>query len=233
MGIKNDLSFLIDNNLLVLVEHQSTINPNLPFRLLLYVSKLFEAFFPGKSRYGSKLVQLPPVEFFILYNGTDKCRDVQELKLTDAFKPFHDLRFKMDLEVKFFNINKGHNEEILKRSNLLSGYSELIYTINDQLSQKVGLKDSIKYAVEYCKQHNILKDFLSDHSIEVEAMLFQEFSLDEAKEVWREEGIEIGLALAIRALLAENFSVEKMAEMLNLDLEKVKQLANSDKGDWL
>jgi hypothetical protein len=38
----NDISFMIGDKLVVLIEHQSTINPNMPLRLLLYIARLYE-----------------------------------------------------------------------------------------------------------------------------------------------------------------------------------------------
>ncbi|GHV90722.1 hypothetical protein AGMMS50268_12250 [Spirochaetia bacterium] len=38
----NDLSFTVDNRLVVLIEHQSTINPNMPIRLLMYIARVYE-----------------------------------------------------------------------------------------------------------------------------------------------------------------------------------------------
>jgi hypothetical protein len=38
----NDISFEIGGKLVVLIEHQSTINPNMPFRLLMYISRVYE-----------------------------------------------------------------------------------------------------------------------------------------------------------------------------------------------
>ena len=37
---KNDISCKIDDKWLILVEHQSSVNPNMAFRCLLYVSQL-------------------------------------------------------------------------------------------------------------------------------------------------------------------------------------------------
>jgi hypothetical protein len=42
-GRLNDVSFLIDNRLVVLVEHQSTINHNMPLRLLEYVADIYKS----------------------------------------------------------------------------------------------------------------------------------------------------------------------------------------------
>jgi hypothetical protein len=38
----NDISFEIGDKLVVLIEHQSTINPNMPLRLLLYIGRVYE-----------------------------------------------------------------------------------------------------------------------------------------------------------------------------------------------
>ena len=62
-------------------------------------------------------------------------------------------------------------------------------------------------------------------------MLFTEFNLEEAKEVWFEEGIEKGrqegelngkLETA-KALFEEGFSLEKLAGITNLPLEMLKE----------
>ena len=42
IGMKNDLSFIIDEQL-SLYEHQSTVNPNMPLRFLFYISDLYAA----------------------------------------------------------------------------------------------------------------------------------------------------------------------------------------------
>ena len=49
--MQNDLSFVIDSRL-SLYEHQSTYNPNLPLRFLLYLSDLHEKMITGKNVYG-------------------------------------------------------------------------------------------------------------------------------------------------------------------------------------
>ena len=42
--VKNDLSCLIQNRLIVIIEHQSTVNENMPLRMLFYVNELFRKF---------------------------------------------------------------------------------------------------------------------------------------------------------------------------------------------
>jgi hypothetical protein len=36
----NDISFEVGSRLVILIEHQSTINPNLPLRILLYIARI-------------------------------------------------------------------------------------------------------------------------------------------------------------------------------------------------
>ena len=46
----NDVSYLIDNKMIVLAEHQSTINPNMPIRCLEYVVRLYERLLDAQER---------------------------------------------------------------------------------------------------------------------------------------------------------------------------------------
>jgi hypothetical protein len=42
MGRINDVSFLMGDTLIVLIEHQSTVNYNMPLRMLIYAGRLYE-----------------------------------------------------------------------------------------------------------------------------------------------------------------------------------------------
>ena len=75
MSMKNDVSFLIDGRL-SLYEHQSTKNPNLPLRFLLYISHLYSRMTVKENLYGETIVQIPAPEFLIFYNGKDEMPDL-------------------------------------------------------------------------------------------------------------------------------------------------------------
>ena len=51
----NDVSWEINDKLIVLVEHQSTVNGNMPFRCLEYVTRIYEGIVPVKKRYAEKV----------------------------------------------------------------------------------------------------------------------------------------------------------------------------------
>ena len=69
MSFANDVSYLIDNKIIVLAEHQSTINPNMPIRCLEYIARLYEQLYKSKEKYNRKQLAIPTPEFFVFYNG--------------------------------------------------------------------------------------------------------------------------------------------------------------------
>jgi hypothetical protein len=133
----NDLSFTIDNRLVVLIEHQSTVNENIPLRILEYIGRIYEKIIDRKKIYQTSLVKIHEPEFIVLYNGKAPYPDYSELKLSDAFmdieglKPAKDRKIPLELVVKVYNINHGHNREILEKSKNLDSYSVFIGKVRD------------------------------------------------------------------------------------------------------
>ena len=154
MGQINDISFQIGDKLIVLLEHQSTINPNLPFRLLMYVGKVYEKSTDKKGIYGTKLIPIPRPEFYVLYNGIAPYPDEGIFKLSDMFikTDFHGLPDKipaLDLEVKVININHGRNEIIIKRCETLRWYSAFVSKVREYEKEGLNLEESIKQSIKY------------------------------------------------------------------------------------
>ena len=190
----NDISFVINGKMVVLIEHQSTINQNMPMRGLVYVSRVYERLFGKKNLYREKAIPIPKPEIIVLYNGKDYMPDQQELRLSDMFI---DLGMgeapNLECIVKVFNINKGHNEELAKRSEALSGYENFIYLIREY-AKSMERSSAIVRAIDDCIRGNVLKEFLERNASEVRNMLFG-WDWDEAKEVWQEEAREDGVAI--------------------------------------
>lgn len=69
----NDLAFVLNGQLVVLVEHQSTINENMPLRLLMYLGRTYEKILSSENLYRKRLVPIPTPKFIVLYNGTEDC----------------------------------------------------------------------------------------------------------------------------------------------------------------
>ena len=124
LGMKNDVSCLIDMRI-QLYEHQSTVNPNMPLRDLMYVCEQYEKYMIKKDIYSSRLIKLPTPRFVVFYNGIREQPERRELYLSDAFEIPEECP-SLELRVTQLNINKGYNEDLLKRCPTLFEYVEYV-----------------------------------------------------------------------------------------------------------
>jgi hypothetical protein len=117
--------------LIVLIEHQSTINPNMPIRFLEYIARIYEKIINNKALYSSKLAKIPRPEFIVLYNGKDDYPDTDEMRLSDAFKGTGGMDTALELVVKIYNINKGHSPQISGKVKALDDYATFIAKVRE------------------------------------------------------------------------------------------------------
>ena len=115
MTVKNDVSFLIDGRL-SLYEHQSTYNPNLPLRFLIYISKLYSRMTRNENLYGTKMIRIPPPEFLIFYNGKEDLPDQTPLNLSDMYYKTDDSHAGLELTAVMLNISGKHRAEAKEMS---------------------------------------------------------------------------------------------------------------------
>lgn len=85
MNYKNDVSFVFDFELM-LYEHQSTVNPNMPLRDLFYVTDILQKRIYNRDLYSSTLMKIPTPRFVVFYNGVDYQPERKILKLSDAYE---------------------------------------------------------------------------------------------------------------------------------------------------
>ncbi|MDR0630376.1 MAG: hypothetical protein LBG24_12230 [Treponema sp.] len=200
---KNDLSGIINDEAVIVTEHQSTINENMPFRFLSSIARLFENSISDRNLiYRRRLVKLPRPEFFVLYNGIDPYPDKVALKLSEAFKQAGGMNgIHLELLVTMINVNKGRNGEIIKRCETLSGYAEFVDQVRKKQGQLIeenpeekpyALQKALRYAITYCREQGILEWFFKNLTREEENMLITEWNQDEALKVRFEEGLEQG-----------------------------------------
>ena len=127
MNMKNDVAFLIDMRL-NLYEHQSTINPNMPYRFLQYVAEEYEKLLGNTNMYGGRLVKVPTPKFVVFYNGRKEMPERDILRLSDAFE-VPDENPALELVVEVLNINKGFNDSLKEHCESLKGYAEFVARI--------------------------------------------------------------------------------------------------------
>ncbi|MDR0515708.1 MAG: Rpn family recombination-promoting nuclease/putative transposase, partial [Fibromonadaceae bacterium] len=133
---QNDISFTIGDKLVVLIEHQSSINENMPLRFLMYVSKIYEIITKPKDVYKQSLIKIPRPEFIVLYNGIEKYPKEKILKLSTAYEEGGKEKTPaLELSVRVLNINKGHNPNLERKSKSLAGYSAFVAKVRELQSQ--------------------------------------------------------------------------------------------------
>jgi hypothetical protein len=194
---RNDIAFVLDDKIVILIEHQSTINENMPLRLLIYVARLYEKLIDNNAVYKNKLFMIPKPDFIVLYNGTSPFPDEKILRLSDAYKEhpkvLSGIGGSLELEVRVININEGRNESIVKKCEALYGYVRFIGKVRENLKTEPDLKKALTKSLEACINEGILADFLKTHSSEVSNMLTTQWNAERAMEVREQEAREEGL----------------------------------------
>lgn len=120
------------------------------------------------------------------------------------------------------NINDGNNEELKKSCQTLREYMLFVNRIRKYICRKnFTLNQAVELAVTECIQEGILQTFLAENRAEVIAMSIFEF--DKEKE-WKkygdaeyQYGMEAGIQQGIERLLKKNFSIDEVAQMLEVD----------------
>jgi len=214
----------------VLIEHQSTINPNMALRLLMYIARVYEKILNDRDIYSRKLFKIPRPEFFVLYNGTAPYPDESLLRLSDAFEELKSLGLMekdtpaLELIVRVININEGRNEAIVQRCRKLAEYSILVAKMREFEKVFGSREEAMKELVKYCQTHDILKEFVEQHASEVLNMLMTEWNWDDALAVAREEGREERDLEVARNLLDEGATPEFVQKITGLHLDEIEKL---------
>jgi len=156
MELINDISFEIGGKLVVLIEHQSSVNQNMPLWLLMYI--------------------------------------------------------------------EGRNDAIARRCRKLAEYSAFIAKAREFERELGDREEALKATINYCREHDILKEFLEKHATEVISMLITEWNTDEAKKVWYEEGGEEEREKIVKNALAKGYPLDTIHAIIGLDMETIRDI---------
>ena len=212
MTMENDLSFIIDMRL-ALYEQQSTVNPNLPLRFLMYIADIYSAYVKDMNIYSSKKLQIPLPSFVIFYNGVQSQPDRAEFLLSELFHPTSN-EPALELKAVMLNINKGHNQELMNACHTLRDYSEYVARIRTY-SGELPFADAVEKAIPECIQENILRDFLLKNRAEAKAMSIYEYDEAKTMRMFRDEGYEEGkIQTTIEMCLEFNLSSDEILQRL-------------------
>ena len=155
-GIKNDVGFIVGNQHVLLTEHQSTINANMPLRMLMYLAEIYRRYVDADAVYRKRLIPLPAPKFYVFYNGIEKMPDTWSLHLSDAFEG---RKADLELAVEIININNQPGRPILEKCHALKSYSVFVAKVREQIKNGSTLEAAVSEAVRYCIENDYLEGY--------------------------------------------------------------------------
>jgi len=225
-GLRNDISFSVENKFIVLIEHQSSVNPNMGLRFLLYISRIYDQFMDKDGIYRTKPISIENPEFYVMYNGKDDYPEKSTIKLSDLYKVKDDkgnAANNLDLTVTVYNVN------IMKRSRTLDEYTVFIAKVRDYIKNSaLDLTEALQKAVMDCVRENILREFLEKNGGDIMSILSREFNIDDAlrvrSEEAEEEGFEKRAEKTAKRMLLNSEPLNKIIDYTELSEEKILDL---------
>ena len=221
---KNDISCVIENNFLVFIEHQTSVNNNMPFRCLSYVAELLNNLVVDKDRlYHKALIRFPRPKFFVLYDGDAKEPLQREMRLSEAFGGDSST---LELVVVALNINFGVSQPLLKKCRYLREYSTLVGKVKEGIRAGLTRKEAISRAVKFCLDNGIMGNYLVEKSKEVFNMLALQWEQDKAIRASYEDGRDDGIESIALKMIRLGKPLEDILQITDLPLERIKKLAD-------
>lgn len=221
-GIYNDLGFMVrGNQLMILVEAQSTWSPNIVIRALIYLMSTYQDYFSEKAiqLYGSKKVDMPKPELYVIYTGNQGSHPYV-LSLKDEFFPNTDSCIEAKVKIIYLRDS----------DDIISQYIGFCRIFNEQIALYGRSLNAAKETIRICRDKNLLKEYLSERAKEVEGIMLTLFDQEQVWNVEREnirseaiaEGISQGFSQGKMAMLMElvrdgSLSLSSAAKKANLD----------------
>ena len=229
MKMKNDVSFIV-GGYMSLYEHQSTLNPNMPFRGFCYFAKMYEKYKTQNhlNMFTSTLRMIPTPQYYVFYNGKVEAPDRTLLRLSDAFmQPVKEGEFEWTAVM--LNVNNGKNKELMEKCRPLHEYAILVEKVREGVTEGLELEEAIDRAVNWCIHNDCMVQYLRKHREEVTDMWLTEYDEEETMQMFKEEYLEQGLeqgraetiVKTVDALIANtDWSLEQACKALNISADE-------------
>ena len=236
-GIYNDLGFRVKDEIIILMEAQTTYTTNIVLRILFYLSETLKNYIIDSSEnknlnelYNTKPRIIPKIKLFVVYTG-DKMMQDHDLHLKDVMVE-NDIISDIDMKVRV--LCTGNKKSILGQYILFTQ----IYT--KQKKECKDIETAVKNTIEICMNDEILKEYLDYRKMEVQEMItafttqeeaFESFLKDEVKrgrkegeEKGRKEGEEKGKIDTLINFFKNGIGLEVISKGLGMSIEEVKSI---------
>lgn len=218
-NIYNDLGFVVEDRLVILVEAQSTWTMNIIIRALMYMVQTYHDYFDRTKQnlYKSKKVKLPVPEIYVIYTGDRKTKP-SEVSLAQEF--FEGRQSCIDVKVKM--IYDGEDGDIINQ------YVIFTKVCNEQMALYGKSQKAVLEAICICKDRNVLREYLSSKEKEVVDIMMVLYDEQEVMRSYVESEVyESKIETAKRFLRMNKLSHEEIAVGSELTIEEVEKLADS------
>ena len=189
--LRNDIACIVQDVFLVLIEHQTTINNNMPIRMLSYVAEIYQKYAAPFKRqlYRAPLVKLPRPKFVVFYDGEVPTVEYEQLRLSDAFDGDAS---SLELVVDVYNITGEMNDALKRNCEDLRQYS--LFSANFVENRRCchNTAVAVRQTIKYCLANDIMKDYLQSRQREVEQIMLWYLEKDEFGQIKYEDGLTKG-----------------------------------------
>ena len=216
-NLYNDLGFIANNKLMILVEAQSTWTVNILVRVLLYLAQSYHEYFQRTSQdyYKSRKVRMPKPELYVIFTG-NKGRKSDRILLSEEFFKGADI----DIEVKAKVIYESDTDDIINQ------YIIFCKVFNEQTKQHGMTQKAVTETIRICKDRNVLREYLAQREKEVVTIMMSLFDEEQImKSFIRSERHDADRETAERMIRKGKMSLEEIADYVpSLPLEELKEL---------
>ena len=162
-------------------------------RFLFYLADVYSNLLKGYNLYSTKKIMIPPPKFIVFYNGMDERPDHESTRLSDSYI-IQDESISLELVVEVFNVNKGHNQELMEACKDLADYAEYTYRVR-KYAKEMSIEDAVEKTINECIREDILKDFLLTNRAEAKKVSIYEYNEEAHMRMEREDAFEDGVAI--------------------------------------
>ena len=230
ISVRNDASFIVKADV-NFYEHQSSYNPNMTVRFLIYYTSTLQTLLKNRDLYSTHPIMIPVPHFAVFYNGLSDRPAIETIKLSSSYdKPTDEP--ELELTCTIYNINPDKGKELLGRCAVLDEYTRFVEAVRRFKTE--DSEEPIKNAIKFCIENHILESFLRERGAEVIKNMGIDMTFErreglireEERNLGREEGREEERAKTERAL-ADAERERKRAEEAEKRVAELEALLNS------
>jgi len=218
-NLYNDLGFIVNNKLMILVEAQSTWTVNILIRILLYLAQSYHEYFQRTSQdyYKSKKVKMPKPELYVIFTG-NKGRKPDKISLSKEFFEGADI----DIEVKAKVIYESDTDDIINQ------YIIFCKVFNKQTKQHGMTQKAVTETIRICKDRNVLMEYLAQREKEVVTIMMSLFDEEQIMRSFiKSEKYDLAKEKAILMLRDGKITIDEVSlyfpELLESDIKELEE----------